>query len=165
MTERIYYTEPSRRSFDATVTRVSEHNGRPVVVLNRTAFYPTSGGQPFDTGRLGSVEVIKTIDDDHDVIHVVSESLPVGAAVRGEIDWLRRFDHMQQHTGQHVLSAALDRLFENRTTSFHMGAETSTIDVAREATPAEIERAVGSDPTFALAHASLGLAHLFSDFA
>ena len=62
--------------------------------------------------------------------------------MRGEIDWTRRFDHMQQHTGQHVLSAAFDRLFENRTTSFHMGAEVSTIDLMREVTPAEIERAV-----------------------
>ncbi len=142
MTDRIYYTEPSRRSFEATITRVSEHNGRPAVVLNRTAFYPTSGGQPSDTGRLGPASVVEIIDEDDDILHVVSEPLPAGLVVRGEIDWLRRFDHMQQHTGQHVLSAALDRLFENRTTSFHMGVETSTIDVAREATPAEIERAV-----------------------
>jgi alanyl-tRNA synthetase len=142
MTDRIYYTEPSRHSFEAAITRLAEHSGRPAVVLNRTAFYPTSGGQPFDTGRLGSVSVVETIDEGDDIIHVVSESLSVGVAVRGEIDWSRRFDHMQQHTGQHVLSAALDRLFENRTTSFHMGAETSTIDLAREATPAEIERAV-----------------------
>jgi alanyl-tRNA synthetase len=142
MTERIYYTEPSRRTFEATITRVSEHDGRPAVILNRTAFYPTSGGQPFDTGRLGSVSVLETIDDGDDIVHVVSEPLPADVAVSGEIDWSRRFDHMQQHTGQHVLSAALERLFENRTTSFHMGGETSTIDVAREATPAEIERAV-----------------------
>jgi alanyl-tRNA synthetase len=142
MTDRIYYTEPSRRSFEAAITRLAEHGGRPAVVLNRTAFYPTSGGQPCDTGQLGSVSVIETIDEGDDIVHVVSESLPVGVAVRGELDWSRRFDHMQQHTGQHVLSAAFDRLFENRTTSFHMGAETSTIDLAREATPAEIERAV-----------------------
>jgi alanyl-tRNA synthetase len=142
MTERIYYTEPSRRTFEATITRVSQRDGRPAVVLNRTAFYPTSGGQPFDTGRLGSVSVLETVDEGDDIVHVVSEPLPVDVAVSGEIDWARRFDHMQQHTGQHVLSAALDRLFENRTTSFHMGVETSTIDVAREATAAEIERAV-----------------------
>jgi alanyl-tRNA synthetase len=142
MTDRIYYTEPSCHSFEATVTRLEEREGRSVVVLDRTAFYPTSGGQPFDTGRLGSVDVIETIDDGGEVVHVVNAPLSVGVRVRGEIDWGRRFDHMQQHTGQHVLSAAFDRLFENRTTSFHMGAEVSTIDLAREASASEIDRAV-----------------------
>ena len=142
MTDRIYYTEPSCRTFEATVSRVVERDGRPAVVLNRTAFYPTSGGQPFDTGRLGSVDVVETIDDGDDIVHVVSAALTPGVAVRGEIDWTRRFDHMQQHTGQHVLSAAFDRMLENRTTSFHMGAETSTIDLMREVTPGHIERAV-----------------------
>ena len=142
MTERIYYTEPSRRAFEATVTRTGERDGRPLVTLDRTAFYPTSGGQPFDTGRLGSVEVVETIDEDDDIVHVVSAPVAPGTRVRGEIDWARRFDHMQQHTGQHVLSAAFDRLFENRTTSFHMGADLSTIDLAREATSDELERAV-----------------------
>ena len=142
MTERIYYTEPSCRSFEATVTGFVERDGRPAVVLNRTAFYPTSGGQPFDTGRLGSVDVVETIDDGDDIVHVVSAPIAADATVHGEIDWARRFDHMQQHTGQHVLSAAFDRIFENRTTSFHMGVETSTIDLMHEVTPADVERAV-----------------------
>ncbi len=142
MTERIYYTEPSCRAFEATVTRTGERDGRPLVTLDRTAFYPTSGGQPFDTGRLGSVDVVETIDEDDDIVHMVSAPVAPGVRVRGEIDWARRFDHMQQHTGQHVLSAAFDRLFENRTTSFHMGVEVSTIDLAREATSDELERAV-----------------------
>jgi alanyl-tRNA synthetase len=142
MTDRIYYTEPSCRSFQGTVTRAGEHDGRPMVVLDRTAFYPTSGGQPFDTGRLGSVAVIETIDTGGEIVHVVSAPISAGAVVQGEIDWTRRFDHMQQHTGQHVLSAAFDRLFENRTTSFHMGVEVSTIDLAREATASDTERAV-----------------------
>ena len=142
MTERIYYTEPSCRSFEATVSRFVERDGRPAVVLNRTAFYPTSGGQPFDTGHLGSADVVETIDDGDDIVHVVSAPIAADAPVRGEIDWTRRFDHMQQHTGQHVLSAAFDRIFENRTTSFHMGVETSTIDLMREVTPADVERAV-----------------------
>ena len=120
MTDRIYYTEPSCRSFQGTVTRIGEHNGRPTVVLDRTAFYPTSGGQPFDTGRLGTVSVIETLDEDEEIVHVVDTPMSVGVVVPGEIDWTRRFDHMQQHTGQHVLSAAFDRLFDNRTTSFHM---------------------------------------------
>ena len=142
MTERIYYTDPACRSFDAVVTAVIEHEGAPALVLDRTAFYPTSGGQPFDTGRLGTTEVLNTTDDGERVLHVVRGPLNVGDAVRGEIDWPRRFDHMQQHTGQHVLSAAFDRLLDNRTMSFHMGGESSTIDLARELAPADVERCV-----------------------
>jgi len=142
MTDRIYYAEPSCRAFNATVTGLGERDGRSIVRLDRTAFYPTSGGQPFDTGRLGPVEVIETIDEDEEIVHVVSAPVASGTRVRGEIDWTRRFDHMQQHTGQHVLSAAFDRLFENRTTSFHMGADLSTVDLAREATAVEIDRAI-----------------------
>jgi len=141
MTDRIYYTEPACRSFEATVLRIDERDGRQIVVLDRTAFYPTSGGQPFDIGRLGPVDVLETIDAADEVLHVVNGPVPVATRVRGEIDWARRFDHMQQHTGQHVLSAAFDRLFENRTTSFHMGADFSTIDLVRDMTPAEVERA------------------------
>ena len=142
MTERIYYTDPACRSFDAVVTAVVEHEGAPALVLDRTAFYPTSGGQPFDTGRLGTTEVLNTTDDGERVLHVVRGPLNVGDAVRGEIDWPRRFDHMQQHTGQHVLSAAFDRLLDNRTMSFHMGGESSTIDLARELASADLERCV-----------------------
>jgi alanyl-tRNA synthetase len=141
VTDRIYYTDPYCRSFQATVTSSVEHDGRPAVTLDRTAFYPTSGGQPFDTGRLGAVEVVETIDADA-IVHVISSPLSAGATVAGEINWSRRFDHMQQHTGQHLLSAALDRLFDNPTVSFHMGAGDSTIDIAREMSPADIERAV-----------------------
>ena len=141
MTSRIYYTDPYCRRFDAIVAKAFEHERRPAVILDRTAFYPTSGGQPFDVGRLveagrageaGRVDVVDTVDVDDDVVHVLSAAIAAGATVRGEIDWDRRFDHMQQHTGQHVLSAAFDRLFDNRTMSFHMGAEVSTIDLARE---------------------------------
>ena len=85
--------------------------------------------------------MIETIDADDEVVHILSAPLDEGTAVRGEIDWTRRFDHMQQHTGQHVLSAAFDRLFENPTTSFHLGSETSTIDLAREMSWEQIARA------------------------
>jgi alanyl-tRNA synthetase len=142
MTERIYYREPACRAFDAVVTRKLERDGKPAVHLDRTAFYPTSGGQPFDTGRLGDAHVLDTIDEDEEIVHVLSSPIAEGTTVRGEIDWPRRFDHMQQHTGQHVLSAAFDRLFDNRTMSFHMGSEGSTIDLALEMTPADVERAV-----------------------
>jgi alanyl-tRNA synthetase len=142
MTERIYYLDAYCRTFDTRVARVLQHEGRPAVVLDRTAFYPTSGGQPFDVGRLGTAGVLVTIDLDDEIVHVTSQPLEVGAEIDAEIDWNRRFDHMQQHTGQHVLSAAFDRLFDNRTVGFHMGAEVSTIDLARDVTPDEVERAV-----------------------
>jgi alanyl-tRNA synthetase len=142
MTHRIYYTDPTCQTFEAVVTRAFEHEGRPAVALDRTAFYPTSGGQPFDTGRLGAVSVVETIDIDDEPVHLVSGPLAEGERVQGAVDWARRQDHMQQHTGQHLLSAAFDRLFDNRTMSFHMGADQSTIDLARDVSAADIERAV-----------------------
>jgi alanyl-tRNA synthetase len=142
MTQRIYYSEPYRRSFDANVLSVDPVAGHTHVILDQTAFYPTSGGQPFDTGTIGGAAVTDVIDrEDGTVAHVVSGSLKVGEVVTGEIDWARRFDHMQQHTGQHVLSAAFDRLFGVRTESFHMGQLSSTIDLAREVSESEIAKA------------------------
>lgn len=142
MTERLYYSDPYRRSFDAKVLRTDEVAGHRHVTLDQTAFYPTSGGQPFDTGTLGGAAVTDVIDrEDGTVAHVVSGALNPGEVVAGEIDWPRRFDHMQQHTGQHVLSAAFDRLFGVRTESFHMGQFASTIDLAREVSASEIHKA------------------------
>jgi alanyl-tRNA synthetase len=143
MTERLYYTDPYAVEFDATVVTVvpSGVEGRVAAILDRTAFYPTSGGQPFDTGELGGVRVVDVIDRDEGTIaHVVEGELRPGP-VHGRIDWGRRFDHMQQHTGQHVLSAAFDRLFNVRTESFHLGSGSSTIDLAREVTAREIAAA------------------------
>jgi len=174
MTKRLYYDDPSQREFDASITRVERRDGRPHVWLDRSAFYPTSGGQPFDTGTLGShvVEEVRE-DDDGDVVHVLAAAgagapeppdagpLQAGAQVHGMIDWRRRFDHMQQHTGQHVLSAAIDRLFGVRTVSFHLGAATSTIDIARELSAREIgaaedeaNRVVWEDRPVAIRYAS-----------
>jgi len=122
------------RVFDATVRRVEQRGERTAVWLDRTAFYPTSGGQPFDLGTLDGAPVLEVEEDEHgDVVHVLGARAPrTGTVVRGEIDWTRRFDHMQQHTGQHVLSAVLDRAFRARTVSFHLGATSSTIDLDRE---------------------------------
>jgi alanyl-tRNA synthetase len=122
VTERLYYHDAYLAAFDATVVGVSSHEGRPAVVLDRTAFYPTSGGQPFDTGMLGGAKVIDVIDGDNGVIlHLIEGELGPGT-VHGTIDWSRRFEHMQQHTGQHVLSAAFDRVASARTESFHLGS-------------------------------------------
>ncbi|MEX2660575.1 MAG: alanyl-tRNA editing protein, partial [Vicinamibacterales bacterium] len=142
MTERLYYEDPALAQFEARVTHVDIVDGRQNVRLDRTAFYPTSGGQPFDTGTLGGARVIDVVDDeDGDVRHVVEGTLTEGASVEGRVDWTRRFDHMQQHTGQHVLSAAFETLLHARTESFHLGADGATIDLAREVTPQEIARA------------------------
>ena len=130
VTERIYYKDPACVEFDATVVSSSIAEGRPLVVLDRTAFYPTSGGQPNDTGSLGGSEVVDVVDlDDGTIGHVVGAPLAEGARVHGRVDWARRFDHMQQHTGQHILSAAFDRLHRGRTVGFHLGAVLSTLDL------------------------------------
>ena len=142
MTTRIYYTDAYCQAFDARVVRAFGYDGRPAVTLDRTAFYPTSGGQPFDVGALGDAAVVDVVDADGEVVHVLSSPLPEGAAVRGQIDWARRFDHMQQHTGQHVLSAALVRVCNAATVSFHLGSDDSTIDLATVVAPGDIERAV-----------------------
>lgn len=142
MTTRLYYTEPARVAFDARVLACESREGRIDVRLDQTAFYPTSGGQPFDTGTLGDARVTGVEDcDDGAVAHIVDRPLPVGASVAGRVDWARRFDHMQQHTGQHLLSAAYDRLFGVRTESFHLSAASSTIDLAREVSAHEIRAA------------------------
>ena len=152
MTERLYYTDPYLREFDARVVRVDDVDGHRSIVLDRTAFYPTSGGQPFDMGRLGGLPVVEVVEEaDGSLRHIIGPSpvsqdfspaaLAVGATIHGVIDWQRRFDHMQQHTGQHVLSAAFDALLEARTESFHLGTRSSTIDLAREVSPAAIARA------------------------
>lgn len=140
-TDRLYYTDPYLREFDATLVDTVSHEGQTALVLDRTAFYPTSGGQPHDVGMFGDVRVIDVVDaEDGRILHIADRA-PSSTTLRGTIDWTRRFDHMQQHTGQHVLSAAFDRLFGVRTESFHLGVESSTIDLAREVSAAEIARA------------------------
>ena len=141
MTERLYYTDPYLREFDARLVDTVSHEGKTALVLDRTAFYPTSGGQPFDVGMFHDVRVLDVVDaDDGRILHVV-DRVPSTTSLHGEIDWSRRFDHMQQHTGQHVLSAAFDHLSGVRTESFHLGAEYSTIDLGREVSSQEIARA------------------------
>jgi len=146
MTDRLYYRDPYLRTFDATVEKVEPRGDRWSVALNRTAFYPTTGGQPFDTGTLAGMRVVDVVDEeDGTIAHLVDatsdRNLTPGAVVHGEIDWPRRFDHMQQHTGQHVLSAAILSVCRARTMSFHLGAAVSTIDLDRELSPAEIAAA------------------------
>jgi alanyl-tRNA synthetase len=142
MTHRIYYTDAMCRAFEANVLSCAPRGDRFEVLLDRTAFYPTSGGQPFDTGRLGDRDVLDVVDrEDGAIGHMVSGPLEAGARVSGTIDWARRFDHMQQHTGQHVLSAAFDRVAQARTVSFHLGSDSATIDLASDVSAADVARA------------------------
>ncbi len=131
MTIRLYYTDPYRSEFTANVVDRSEDGTR--VYLDETAFYPTSGGQLHDTGTLGGIPVVDVIDEDDRVAHVLSAPLPpTPAPVAGVIDWKRRFDHMQQHTGQHLLSAVFEDLFGHKTLSVHFGPDYSTLDLDAE---------------------------------
>ena len=128
--DRLYYSDPYLTRFEAQVVERLTWEGRPAVVLDRTAFYPTSGGQPADRGTLSGVAVVDVAvrEEDGAVVHLLEEGLTADRVV-GEIDWDRRFDHMQQHTGQHLLSAACERLLDADTVSFHLGAEVCTIDL------------------------------------
>ncbi|MBS7346036.1 MAG: alanyl-tRNA editing protein [Caryophanon sp.] len=127
MKQLLYYTDAYIQQFDATVIASGEENGRHYVVLSNTAFYPTGGGQPHDIGTLNDVDVIDVEKVGDDIRHYVSA--PVTGDVHGTIDWQRRFDFMQQHAGQHILTAAFVELFNIPTTSFHLGAQTVTIDL------------------------------------
>src|SRR5262245_43532828 len=134
MTERLYYHDSFLYDFDAQVVDTLDRGGRPAIVLDRTAFYPTSGGQVHDLGTLicngKKIDIVEVLDeDDGRVLHFAGEPLAAGAAVHGAIDSARRIDHIQQHSGQHVLSAAFIRLFNMPTVSFHMGVESCTIDL------------------------------------
>jgi alanyl-tRNA synthetase len=134
MTERLYYTDAYRTAFPAKVVERGE-DGK-LVYLDRTAFYPTSGGQPHDTGRLGSAWVLDVIDQGDRIAHRLDAPLE-SDSVDGTIDWPRRFDHMQQHTGQHLLSAVLAELTGHATVSVHFGREISTLDLDTPSLAAE----------------------------
>jgi alanyl-tRNA synthetase len=129
MTNRLYYTDAYRAAFTATVVDRSADGLR--VYLDETAFYPTSGGQLHDVGTLGGVAVVDVVDEDDRIAHVLAAPLDA-ASVEGQIDWARRFDHMQQHTGQHLLSAVFEDLFGFATVSVHFGPDYSTLDLAAE---------------------------------
>ncbi len=143
MTERLYYSDSYLTEFRARVVDVSPDAASPDrqrVYLDRTAFYPTSGGQPFDTGELGGLQVVEVTDEGDRIAHVLAAGL-AETEVDGRIDRDRRFDHMQQHTGQHLLSAVLVELFDAPTVSFHLGAEACTIDVAGALEPEQLREA------------------------
>jgi alanyl-tRNA synthetase len=140
MTERLYYQDATCKTFTARIVERLTHDGRLAVVLDRTAFYPTGGGQPNDRGKLGHALVVDVIERDTDsaVLHVFD--LPedsgtfgnVGDEVIGELDWSRRFDLMQQHTGQHILSQAFIAVADAETMGFHLTDDTLTVDLDKK---------------------------------
>ncbi len=140
MTERLCSSDPYLLEFDATVVGRREHEGRPAVVLDRTAFYAESGGQPWDTGTIGDARVVAVLEDGSEVLHVLDR--PVAAdRVHGRVDAERRRDHRQQHHGQHLLSRAFVEVARAGTVAFHLGTETTTIDLDRFVGEAEARAA------------------------
>lgn len=139
-TERLYYRDPYLRKFTARVVERGELNGLPAVVLDRSAFYPTGGGQPHDTGHLNGAAVVEVVEREEDkaVVHLLEKQVEQDE-VSGEIDWPRRFDLMQQHSGQHILSAAFDMVLKAETVSVHFGEDCATVDLDRALTPQEME--------------------------
>ncbi len=136
MTERLYYTDSYLTAFDACVVENAEAGLR--VYLDRTALYPASGGQPNDLGTLNGIRVLDVVDEGERIAHVLKQPLQADR-VSGAVDWTRRFDHMQQHSGQHLLSAVFEALYGMKTVSFHLGAESSTIDLETPAlSPAQV---------------------------
>jgi len=140
-TRRLFWDDPFQTTFDATVREVREIEEGAVIVLDQTAFYPEGGGQPADEGRLGEAEVFDVQEELGVIMHYTDIPLTTGERVEGSLDWSRRWDHMQQHTGQHLLSRVLSDLYDASTQGFHLGAEESTIDLSRELTPAELMQA------------------------
>ena len=157
MTEKLYLSDPYLSQFEATITATRVHGGRAALLLDRSAFYPEGGGQPADRGHVGGASVVDVVEGEGEVLHVLGEgpAPEVGSRVACAVDWTRRFDHMQQHHGQHLLSTAFLRLRGAATVSFHLGAETCTIDLdqppaslppgALSAAEAEANRLVWAD--------------------
>lgn len=134
MTERLYYDNAYLTDFNATIIEVTTHNDQPALVLDQTYFYPSSGGQPHDTGTINGVKVVEVVvrDADAAILHVLENSptpFAVNQPAASVIDWQRRFDHMQQHTGQHILTQAFIQTVGAKTVSFHLSPESVTIDL------------------------------------
>lgn len=140
---RLYYDESYTRVFDARIVERLSENGRPAVILDRTYFYPTSGGQPNDIGAINDVPVVDvtTRKEDGAVVHVLAAEV-LDEAISCVIDWARRFDLMQHHTGQHILSQAFVQVAGANTVGFHLGGDSVTIDLDRAGIPDDVVGAV-----------------------
>jgi alanyl-tRNA synthetase len=139
-TKRSYFEDPYRVEFEAQVIDRLTYQGQPALILDRTCFYPEGGGQPADKGMLNGVAVTHVLEENGRILHVLEKEISEGQ-IKGKIDWPRRFDHMQQHAGQHILSQCFVQLHEAETRSFHLGERTSTLEIdMRNIDEEEIER-------------------------
>jgi alanyl-tRNA synthetase len=136
MTLRLYRTDAYLKQFEANVVGTIDHNGAPAIILDQTVFYPTAGGQPNDRGTLGGVTVVDVIEHGDEILHVLDQHTRPqgqgwgeGVRVTGEVDWPRRWNHMQQHSGQHVLSQAFVRVANLDTVAVHIGGDENTLDL------------------------------------
>jgi len=134
LTERLYYEYSYLKEFKAKVLKKIKIDNQPAVVLDETAFYPTSGGQPYDKGVIQDVPLVEVVEEGDEIIHILKKELKekINSEVAGKIDWKRRFDHMQQHSGQHILSAAFEKLWNADTVSFYLGDEICTLDIMKD---------------------------------
>ena len=138
-TRKLFWEDPFLDTFTATVLDVREIGDETWgIVLDQSAFYPEGGGQPTDEGRLGEAEVLEVLEEVGVILHVTDQPLEIGAEVEGSIDWGRRRDHMQQHTGQHLLSRVLVDEYGSETRGFHLGEDEATIDVTKDLTDGEL---------------------------
>ena len=133
-TEKLYYQDPYLTAFTARVLSCEKSKSGWAVVLDRTAFYPEGGGQPADHGTLGAVQVTDVHETKGVIFHTCDGPVEIGTQVAGAVDWPRRFDHMQQHSGEHILSGLLCSLYHCDNVGFHLGADTVTIDYNAELT-------------------------------
>jgi len=139
-TRRLYFDDAYLTEFEAEVIDRLIVENQPALILDQTCFYPESGGQPWDKGTIDGVEVIKVVEDGERIVHVLARDV-AAARVKGWIDWATRFDHMQQHSGQHLLSQAFFELLRGETKSFHLGADVSTLEIGlAKAAEEDIER-------------------------
>lgn len=127
-TRKLYYEDPFQKGFATTVVSCDAVKGGYAVVLAETAFYPEGGGQPYDTGVLGEANVLEVHEKNGVITHLCDKPFEVGESVSGKIDWARRFDHMQQHSGEHICSGLICERFHCDNVGFHMGADVVTID-------------------------------------
>jgi len=134
LTKRLYYQDSYLKEFKAKILKKIKIDNQPAVVLDESAFYPTSGGQPYDKGFIQDTPVVEVVEEGDEIIHILKEELKekINSEVVGKIDWKRRFDHMQQHLGQHILSGALMEIWGAETVSFHLGEEICTLDIVKE---------------------------------
>lgn len=158
MTEKLYETDSTLRAAETTVTQTGADDGTPWVELAATPFYPEGGGQPCDRGRIGEAGVVSVRRDGDHIVHTLDRRIAEGP-VRAEVDWDRRFDHMQQHTGQHLLTAIAEDRFGWATTAFHLGETTSTIDLDSRSLPTEKLAQIEDDANAAIRQARPVRAH------